>query len=724
MSFKIEKRDGKIIDFNPEKITTAIFKAAQSVGGEDYEMAKQLSGLVQDYLYIMEKEVVHVEEIQDLIEKVLIEEGHAKTAKSFILYRQKRKELREAKSFAGIVDDWKISLNALKILQGRYLQRDENGTIFESPKELLGRVCKHIAQAEKTFGGDESAVAAAQEKFFQLLCSLRFLPNSPLLMNAGTKEKLLSAIVALPIEDSVRSIYKTLSDAALYHQRGAGTGFSFSSLRPRGDIVNNTFGVANGPLEFLKVYDKALSKIKQRGRRPGANMAILRIDHPDILDFITCKERRDIITNFNLSVGITSTFMEAVKKNENYNVVNPRSGEVIGQLNAKRTFDLIATMAWKNGDPGIVFLDRLNNERSNPTPGIGKVETTSPCGEQALLPYESVVLGSINLSLHTIKDSEKKKYVIDWNKLKNTVHAAVHFLDNATEMNEFPLEESKKLVKGNRKIGLGVMGFADLLIKMRVAYNSSEALQLADAIMRFVNEEAQAASRSLAVGRGVFPNIYNSLYESAESFQQMRNASRTTISPTGTISLLAGCSQSIEPLYALSYLRKTPQFEMLEVNPLFEEIAKEEGFYNEALLRKISRRGSIQNMEEIPLEIRKIFVTAMDLSPEDHVRVQAAFQKHVDNAVSKTVNFPYYATVEDVAEVFMLAYELGCKGITIYRDGSHDGQVLTSSFTSQHMNMKQVEAKKQAEKERAGSKEAVGADAAHPHIERNSHLYD
>jgi len=674
---RVRKRTGELIDYNKDKVTSAIFKAIQSIGGNDFRLAEELSGLVQDYLYITNQEIIDVENVQDTIEKVLMEEGHSETAKSFILYRQKRKEMREAKSSTGIVDDCKLGLNAFKVLEARYLLRDESGRTIETPKEMFERVATYIASADTKFGNNPEN---AKENFLRMMISLDFIPNSPTLMNAGTSVGQLSSVFAIPLEDSTENIFTGLKHAAIIHRRGGGTGFSFSRIRPRGDVVNKMHGVASGPLAFLKIFDIAIGEIKQGGRRSGANMAILRVDHPDVLDFITCKESQNIITNYNLSVGITDDFMKSLEKGENYNLINPRNGKVVGQLNAKRTLDLIATMAWKNGDPGIVFLDRINNPRSNPTPKLGNIETTSPCGEQPLLPYESVILGSINLSSHVIKDLEKNSMVIDWHRLKRTVHNVVHFLDNATELNQLPLQETKDIVRGNRKIGIGVMGWADLLIKMKIPYNDEEAIKTADHVMKFINDEARATSCALAKTRGLFPNYYGSVYDNNQEYYRLRNACRTTISPTGTISIIASCSPSIEPLFGLSYLRKTAQFEMLEINPLFEDIAREEGFYNEDLMRKIAQQGSVQNIEEIPEHIKKIFLTAMDLTPEEHVKMQATFQKHVDNAVSKTVNFPYYATVEDVREVFLLAYKLGCKGITIYRDGSKDRQVLSKSL--------------------------------------------
>jgi len=722
MELKVKKRDGEVVNFEPDRITSAIFKAAQSVGGDNKTISEDLSGLVQDYLYINNQDIIDIESIQDHIEKVLIEQGHVKTAKSFIIYREKRKELRKSRSYSSVIDDCKLNNNALRILQKRYLLKDHDGKIIETPREMFLRVSKYISSADMRFENEK--IPEIANKFFETISTLKFLPSSANLMNAGTKSKSLFSVISLPIEDNTESIFTTLKNAAISHKSGVGTGFSFSNLRPKGDIANNNPGAASGPLSFLKTFDKALSNIKQQGKRSGANMGILRIDHPDILDFITCKERRDIITNFNLSVGITDSFMESVKNEEKYNLINPRTGEIVGQLDAKRTFDLIATMAWKNADPGIIFLDRFNTPRSNPTPKLGKIECTSPCGEQALLPYEAVVLGSINLSKHCIKDKETNRYNIDWDQLKETIHTAVHFLDNSLELSESPLEKTNQLVKSNRKIGLGIMGFTDMLIKLRTPYNSQTALTIADKLMRFVNDETREASCKLAKKRGVFPNFYESIYDSGNEYYHVRNSSRTTISPTGTISLIAGCSQSIEPLYALSYLRKTSQFEILEVNPLFEEIAKDDGFYSEELIQQVAQQSSAQNIEGIPKEIRDIFLTAMELNPEDHVKIQSIFQRHVDNGVSKTVNFPKHATVEDVREVFLLSHQLECKGITIYRDGSHDSQVLVSNY-DYSVNKKAIEEKtsQNIEIKNESTKTDKNNLNKHPHFDRTNHLY-
>lgn len=666
MITKLKKRDGRVVEFNQDKITQAILKAAKSVGEDNLELAKKLSDQVVKYLDLLDQETHGVEAVQDLVEKVLIENGLVNIAKHYILYRQKRTELREAKSLMGITDDCKLSINALTVLEGRYLRKNQNGEICESPRQLFERVAQNIAEADARYGQN---VEQSKEEFMEMMLSRDFIPNSPTLMNAGTEIQQLSACFVLPVEDSMDGIFDSVKHAAIIHKSGGGTGFSFSRLRQKGAPVGSTGGIASGPISFMKVFDAATNVIKQGGKRRGANMGVLRVDHPDILDFITCKERNDQITNFNISVALTEMFMEAVAKNENYDLVSPHNNKVTGQLNAKRVFDLICTMAWKNGEPGIIFIDRMNAD--NPTPKLGNIESTNPCGEVPLLPYESCNLGSINLSNHITEDEK-----VDWDKLKKTIRCSVHFLDNVIDMNKFPLPKITEMVLGNRKIGLGVMGWADMLIKLRVPYNSEEAIDLGEKIMCFIHCEGRKASQELAKVRGLFPNFKDSVYDNGKEECQIRNATITTIAPTGSISIIAGASSGIEPLFAISYVRKTPQFELLEVNPLFEDLMRKENLYTPELMRKIAKRGSIQGMEEIPEYVRKIFVTAMDLTPESHVRMQAAFQRHTDNAVSKTVNFSFQATVEEIMEVFLMAHRLGCKGITIYRDGSREIQVL------------------------------------------------
>jgi ribonucleoside-diphosphate reductase alpha chain len=1076
---KIRKRDGRVVKFDPEKITSAIYKAAQAVGGQDRSLAEKLS---QRVVVLLEEKydghtIPSVEEVQDMVEKVLIESGHAKTAKAYILYRQKRAEIRKAKSLLGVEDDVKLTLNAIRVLEKRYLKKDEDGRPIETPKEMFKRVAKNIASADAKYGAKEEQIKKTEREFYNAIVNLEFMPNSPTLMNAGRELQQLSACFVLPVGDSMESIFEAIKNTALIHRSGGGTGFAFSRIRPSGDRVKSTSGVASGPISFMKVFNVATEVIKQGGTRRGANMAILRVDHPDILDFIVAKERETSLNNFNISVGITEEFMKAVESDGEYDLRNPKDGKVANTLSARRVFDLIVTMAWRNGEPGIVFLDRLN--RDNPTPALGEIESTNPCivgdalvstehglmamedvvtrfkegglgivtdnralvaqlglatdggsfgitphiisqafetgvkevvrvstksgyelemtsdhrvmttdgwvcagdlipsyhkvliqsaegyfnqnnrlpfehksvfkggngrtyklplpeewsyelglalgwlvgdgwlrsgdkncrigltfaeddkeildylkpvlngwygadiseikrkngtyhlsyhskyfveffeklgvkpvkagqkevpaaiftapreavvgflrglftadgtirdnpksnsswialsskskkllqgvqllllnlgmksaildrsrnfrenlfvyinkagnrktyssdgvlyelgifgkareifeseigfmnykqeklknirykrvrqqdftdvvrsvrpmgqklvydltepvthsvlangfvvhqcGEQPLLPYESCNLGSVNLSKMLAYNNGNAK--IDYPKLRKMVRLAVHFLDNVIDMNRYPLPEIEKMTRGNRKIGLGVMGWADMLIELGIPYNSEEAIRLAEEVMKFIHDEGNKMSQELASERRPFPNYKKSIFKDGPP---MRNATVTTIAPTGTISLIAGCSSGIEPLFAVSYVRRNildMGDEFIEVNPIFERIAYKEGFYSDELMRKIAAKGSIQDVEEIPKDYRRVFVTAHDITPKDHIRMQAAFQKYTDNAVSKTVNFPHDTTTHDVEEVYILAYKLGCKGVTIYRDKSRQEQVL------------------------------------------------
>ena len=564
-----------------------------------------------------------------------------------------------------------LSENAIQVLERRYLRKDERGEIIETPDEMFRRVAMNIAEAELRFNGSAD-VGEIGEEFYRSMKELEFLPNSPTLMNAGTPLQMLSACFVLPVEDSMESIFDAVKHAALVNKAGGGTGFSFSRIRPKNDIVQSTKGVASGPVSFMHVFDAATETIKQGGRRRGANMGILRVDHPDILEFITAKKNPNVLNTFNLSVGLTEKFMEAVKGDSEYDLINPSTKKPVGQLNARKIFDLIVELAWRNGDPGIIFLDRINKD--NPTPKLGEIESTNPCGEQPLLPYESCNLGSINLAKMVTATGGQP--TIDYPRLARTVRTAVRFLDNVIDMNTYPLKEIEERTYGNRKVGLGVMGFADMLIWLGIPYNSKAALDTAEEVMHFISEKAREASEELVELRGPFPNIEASTYD-APGRVKVRNATRTTIAPTGSISIIANCSSGIEPLFAISYVRNVmDNTKLLEVHSLFKEVAQRKGFFSQELMEKVASTGTIQHIEEIPPQVRKLFVTAHDISPEWHIRLQSAFQKYTDNAVSKTVNFPAEATKEDVAKVYMLANDLGCKGVTIYRDRSRDVQVL------------------------------------------------
>ena len=559
-----------------------------------------------------------------------------------------------------------LTENAQKVLRRRYLLKDEHGHMTETPEQMFRRVAGYVASADELY---RDTTGSGQE-FYSVMSNLEFLPNSPTLMNAGTRMKQLAACFVLPVGDSLDEIFGTLKSAAIIHQSGGGTGFSFSRLRPKGDIVGSTGGIASGPVSFMKVFDAATQAIKQGGRRRGANMGILSVDHPDIVDFITAKYEPGLLTNFNLSVGVTDTFMNAVEAGESYGLLNPRTGEITRRKDAIEIFNLIAASAWESGEPGLLFMDRLNQD--NPTPRLGTIEATNPCGEQPLLPYEACNLGSINLDKMVDNGS------IDFDKLGSTVDIAVRFLDNVIDLEQFPLEQIDLMVKGNRKIGLGVMGFADMLIQLGIAYNSPEAVQSAEEVMTFVCNRAVQASVEIAQRRGVFGNFKGSIYDSPDR-PKVRNATRITIAPTGTISMIAGCSSGIEPIYAVSYVKTVMEGERFVVtNPYFEQMAVQEGFYSPELMERIANRGCVQGMHNVPGTVQRLFVTSHDIGYEWHIRVQAAFQKYADNAVSKTINFRHDATKEDVARAFRLAYTLGCKGITVYRDRSRNEQVLTT----------------------------------------------
>jgi len=694
MASSVNKKNGS--DPARTRIARQVFSFCDSEGISDRELVEHLTEQVIQQLEKAQQTFPGMEveagipewrlrpaEIQAIVKQILTEgsdmevavhktetkgNGRGDSAKEEPQAKQTSVKHVPEKPDADSAGGAELSENAMRVLEKRYLKTDEHFNVIETPFDMFRRVAKNIASAEK-----EADAGYWEQEFYRVMANLEFLPNSPTLMNAGRDLQQLSACFVLPVEDSMESIFDTIKNTALIHKSGGGTGFSFSSLRPAGDTVGSTGKVASGPVSFMQAFDAATDVIKQGGMRRGANMAILNVDHPDIEEFITAKESGDKLTNFNLSVAATDRFMIAMEEGIDYDLRNPRDGSVQKQLNAKEVFDKIVDLAWRTGDPGLVFIDRINSK--NPTPQLGPIESTNPCGEQPLLPYESCNLGSINLSL-MVTTQKDDRAATDYDKLQDTIRIAVRFLDNVIDKNRFPLPEIEEMTKKTRKIGLGVMGFADMLIKLQIGYDSEEALEVAEEIMRFINEKATEASEELAEERGVFPAFEDSDHQVLGG-HRVRNATITTIAPTGTLSIIANCSSGIEPLFALSYERHILDGdELVEVHPYFEEVARKEGFYSPELMKELARRGSIRGIEGIPNWVNKVFVTAHDINPEWHVRMQAAFQRSTHNAVSKTINFPHSATKEDVAQAYMLAYSLGCKGITIYRDRSKDSQVL------------------------------------------------
>lgn len=669
MVTQVKKRDGAVVEFKISKIADAIEKTMLACGIDNEDLPKQLAEKVGEEAnskYPGELYIPTVEEIQDIVEKTLINQGQAEMAKAYILYRQKRAELRKLKqSILGRFDDSKLSVNGLLVAKSRYLMKDESGSVIESPKEMFRRVAKSVSDIEKKYKMDKEKINALREEFFEAMNGLEFIPGGRILANAGTKKGMLYSSFVIPVNDSMKGIFRALYDKALIQRQGGGTGFSFTRLRAKGTRLTSSTGFAAGPIAFIKLFDHASDLTIHVGNRKAANMGSLSVEHPDIVEFITMKDRREI-KNFNVSVEITDNFMQAVKNNGKYPLKDPGSGEVVDMVDANNIFHLITTMAWKTGDPGVLFIDRIN--QSNPLPKVSRIETTDPCGDQLLLPYEGGNVGAINLS----KFVRSKK--IKWKRLEEVIRLGVRFLDNVVDLSSFPTSKAEEMAKGTRRIGLGVMGFADMLYKLNIPYNSEKAIETAEKIMKFISGTAYSVSEELASEKGVFGFYDSSIYKGEK---KLRNASIIAISPTGSRSILADTSPGIEPNFGLGYIRKVlGNMEITHINRVIEDVLKEHNLYSEDVVRGIINKNSLSNVN-IPEEIKNIFVTAYNITPEWHVSIQAAFQKYIDNAISKTVNFRKGATIEDIKKVFMMAYESGCRGVTVYREGSLSDEVIT-----------------------------------------------
>ncbi len=682
IKYSVIKRDGRDEKFDTEKIWLAITKAARESGEFDEKEAKRLAKIVKKIIWSAHLDVSpNVEQIQDVVEQVVMAAGYYQTAKGYILYRAERKELREAKKQLGVWDDLGLKLNQLKVIERRYLLHDEDGRVVETPREWLMRVAETLAGVEKT------NKHKWKQEFFEVMANFEFLPAGRTLNNAGTKQNQLANCFVLPVEDSMEGIFDAVKWTALIHQTGGGTGFNFSKLRPRGDAVTRAAGgFATGPVSFMKVFDVATRQVMQGGKKRGANMGILNVDHPDIMEFVTCKTEEGEIANFNISVGITDEFMRAVEKDTQFPLKNPRTGEIVQRVSARTLFDQLATLAWRTGDPGLIFLDEIN--RNNPLKeAMGPIDATNPCGEQPLHPFDACNLGSINLAAFV------KEGKVDWKRIREVTEVAVRMLDNVIDACDYPLPQIAETVQANRRIGMGVMGWADMLYQLRVGYGTEESVRLARKVMKQIQQASWEASARLAEEKGEFPRWENSAFAKGwdpikkrmmakkSKLWKVRNVAITTIAPTGSISMAADTSSGIEPVFALSYVKNVVDDAGLSyINPYFnqaldEYLGEDE---REELLRYVARRGSIQGAEA-PEQLTEVFVTAHDISWEKHVRMQAAFQAHVDNAVSKTINFPATASIEDVKGAYMLAWKLRCKGITVYRDSSKSYQVLSVS---------------------------------------------
>lgn len=672
---KIIKRDGRVAAFDENKIIQAV----QAVVSYKHEPER----LTKIAITILKKgingEIPTVEQVQDVVEQVLMAAGHYEAAKAYILYRQKHQKVREAKEILGVKDDVGLNTNQLKVLENRFLRHDESGRVIETPGQLFRRVAKFISEQEKN-------PKKWEEEFYSVISKLEFVPGGTYFRGAGTKSAVLANCFVLPVKDQMEAIFDAVKWLALIQQAGGGTGFNFSELRPKGDYVKSSGGFATGPVSFMKVFDAATAQVMQGGYRMGANMGILDVDHPDIGEFITCKTEEGEITNFNISVGATDEFMEAVKKNKSFKLKNPRNKEEVQTVQARQLFSQMVNLAWRTGDPGMIFLDTINKD--NPVlKTLGRLRATNPCGEQPLHPFDVCNLGSINLAKMITKTNK-----VDWQRLKKVTQIAVRFLDDGVDASRYPLEQVTKMAQANRRVGLGVMGFADMLYQMKIGYNTDEGVGLAEQVMKFINHAAVEESVKLAEEKGVFKNWQGSDYERRGI--KRRNLAVTTIAPTGTISMVADCSSGIEPSFALSYVKNVIDEQGLSyVNPYFKEAVEGSNLSDEEKIdvyRRVANTGRCTDIEYLNQEIKRVFVTAYDITPEWHVRMQAAFQKHTENAVSKTINFPAKATMADVEKAYLLAWELKCKGITIYRSGSKDTQVLEARSEKREARSSQV----------------------------------
>ncbi len=667
---QVAKRNGKIVPFDSGKIKIVLQKAFDSINEQVTDLDALVGLVLKELDSKFEKAIPSVEDISDILENILMKK-HPAVAKSFIIYREYKRQLREVrKAYVGTVEKSNLSINAIRVLEARYLLKDNSGNIIETPNQLFERVADHVVRPEKKFlyGKKYNEMKNA---FYEMMFNLDFLPNSPTLMNAGTDLGLLSACFVLPIGDSIPEIFDAVKYTAVIHQGGGGTGMSFSRLRPRGSFVKSTKGIASGPISFMRAFDAATETIKQGGKRRGANMGVLRVDHPDILEFISCKQTEGNLANFNISVAITDAFMNAVEQNQDYDLLDPRTGLAVSRLNARSVFDLIANMAWQNGEPGVIFIDEIN--RKHQVSNMGVVESTNPCGEQPLLPFESCNLGSINLANFVNKDGS-----IDWKRLRTIVELGVRFLDNVIDANKYPLPQIENMTKSSRKIGFGVMGWADLLLQLKIPYNSDEAVYLAEKVMKFITDTSVEYSSYLGEIKGDFPAFKGS-YWYQQGFKHMRNSTTTTIAPTGTIGMIADASSGVEPHFSLAYTRLTlDNQEFVYTNKYLDQELKEKEVYTEELMVKISKTGMIDGFEGVPEEIKKVYVTAREIDTEWHIKMQAAFQKYTHNAVSKTINMPNHVTIDDVKKAYKLAYDLKCKGVTIYRDASRELQILNA----------------------------------------------